>query len=184
MAGREKPLCLTKRTETLVMNINLNSQTACFTLTNSLNAQVSELVVLYNSVQRQRQTETNVLAEGIVFCCAFSGFLRAYRSNLAHVSVVLASHWMWEGVKGVFSGCVSEGKVNTGSAIFHCWGCLGKESSTLAFCAVTGVITRLCKWEAESPVTLKTEESRKPVRTGRSPVASEWSCCKEMCMVP
>lgn len=36
--------------DTALMNINPNSQAASFTLTDSLNAQVSEMVVLYNSV--------------------------------------------------------------------------------------------------------------------------------------
>lgn len=101
--------------DTALMNINLNSQT----LTNSLNAPVS--------VQQRPKAETD--RDG----CAWRGYcllLCSLRVSLGLQKQIC--QWFWsvsecgKVSKESFQGCVSEGKVNTGSAIFHCWGYLGK----------------------------------------------------------
>ncbi len=69
-----------------------------------------------------------MLGEGIVF-------------SWVSLSGVFGQSLNEEGVKGVFT---KESEYLLSSIVE---GILGKESSTLAFCAVTGVITRLCKRE-------------------------------------
>lgn len=64
------------------------------------------LQLVCNSFQRQRQTETDVLGEGIVF-------------SWVSLSGVFGQSLNEEGVKGVFSRLRLRGESDS-SAIFHC----------------------------------------------------------------